>query len=247
MENFARSIEKKSVEQTDTIINGHGFARTHSGGAGSPYELWPIKAKPINTFISVDVESNGLHGKPYAVAMVAYREGKRGTSIKLSCDPEWPLDKWLVDNPHLLKIDGATHFASYLEMMAVAAAFYCEQAPMLEPEWEDHHSLFVYPAKMAKNPWGGLNYQTVPVLYHCGMVVEGGFFRELVAMGLIGEFDAPMAPIDVAEHLRCNGFDPHSVDTYLQRCGVAPADGAAHDPEYDAVQAATAYLLLVGN
>jgi hypothetical protein len=239
-------IKKKSVEETDTIIDGHGFARERSKGPGAPYELWPIKADPTRTFISVDVESNGLHGKPYAVAMIVYRDGKRGESIKLFCDPERPLDEWLQNNPHLLNIPNAAHCASYLEMMTLAAQFYCEQAPMLKPASEDHHSGYIYPAVMAKNPWGGLDYQTVPVLYHCGMVVEGNFFRELVALKLIGAFDAPMAPIDVAEHLRCNGFDPHSVDTYLQRCGVAPATGAAHDPEFDAVQAATAYLLLVG-
>ncbi len=183
------------------------------------------------SFISLDCETNGLWGKPYAVAMVVYRNGQPAESLCLSCPIEGELDGWLVQNPHLVKVEGS-EVVTYAEMMRRAAEFY-------------HHHSTRNDAGEVVEAWGNPDHNTTPVLFHCGMVVEGGFFRALREMELIGAFDAPMAPIEVADFLRSAGENPTSVDGYITKHALPTADGATHNPLYDARQAATAYLHLI--
>jgi hypothetical protein len=61
-----------------------------------------------------------------------------------------------------------------------------------------YHSCRNLLGEVMTNTWGYTDYGYTPILFHCGMIVEGGFFRELVLGGYIGYFDAPQAPIEVA-------------------------------------------------
>ena len=239
-----KQIITSKVQDHHIIINGKPFSRSRNYGPGDKYEIWPVKIKQSLNFISVDVETNGLYGKPYAVSMIAYRNGEIEKKIKVFSRPEEPLQDWLENNPQLLSIPEAITYMSYEDMMTIAAEFYKEQAPLGDviAKTLDAHG---NPKRNVVMKHGQPDYQHTPVLYHCGMIVEGNFFRELVRLGLIGQYDAPMAPIDVADYLRINGFNPHSVESYLNRCEVWTTDNFMHDPEYDAIQAAKAYMLLV--
>jgi DNA polymerase III epsilon subunit-like protein len=194
-------------------------------------EKFSVHPHAPTSFISLDCETNGLWGKPYAVAMVVYRNGKPTESICLSCPIEGELDGWLVQNPHLVEVEGS-EITTYAEMMRRAAEFY------------SHHATRNDDGEVVE-AWGNPDHNTTPILFHCGLVVEGGFFRTLREMNLIGAFDAPMAPIEVADYLRSAGENPASVDSYCEKYSLPKAEGATHNPLYDAKQAATAYLHLI--
>ena len=185
----------------------------------------------MNSFISLDCETNGLYGQVYAIAMQVYNNGKLAQSLCLSCPISGELDSWLVQNPHLIEVKGSTK-TTYLDMMNQAAEFYKQHACINE-EGE---------VEMA---WGNPNYNTTPILYHCGMIVEGGFFRTLRWIGLIGLFEAPMAPIEVADYLRMKGENPYSVDQYMDKYGLQKPVGSTHNPLYDCEVAAKVYLHLI--
>lgn len=195
-------------------------------------DAW-IKQKYMNnSFISLDCETNGLYGQVYSVAMQVYRKGILVDSICLSCPIEQELDGWLLNNPHLMVVDNSIVCDSYESMMKQAADFYL------------HHSCRNDEGKVVE-AWGSPNHNTTPVLYHCGMIVEGGFFRALREMGLIGLFEAPMAPIEVADYLRMKGENPYSVDEYVDKYGLKKPDGATHNPLYDCEVAAKVYLHII--
>jgi hypothetical protein len=194
-------------------------------------DKFAIHPGAARSFISLDCESNGLWGKPYAVAMQVYRNGQPTESICLSCGIEGELDGWLAQNPHLVTVENS-EVTTYAEMMRRSADFYSFHATRND-------------AGEVIEAWGKPDHNTTPVLFHCGMVVEGGFFRTLLEMNLIGAFDAPMAPIEVADFLRSAGENPASVDGYCEKFGLPKAAGAIHNPMYDSVQAATAYLHLI--
>jgi len=185
----------------------------------------------MKSFISLDCETNGLYGKPYAVAMQVYRNGLPTESLCLSCPIEGELDGWLTQNPHLIKVEGS-EVTTYADMMQRAAEFY------------KYHSCRNDAGEVVE-AWGNPNHQTTPILFHCGMIVEGGFFRTLHEMGLIGHFDAPMSPIEVGDFLRLAGENPTSVDSYVEKHALPKAEGITHNPIFDATQAATAYLHLI--
>ena len=82
------------------------------------------------------------------------------------------------------------------------------------------------------------------IIGHMVVPVESNLIRALHALGLIGDWDGPYPLIDVAGCLDQAGEDPTSVDKYAAKVGVAvdPADfGGAHNPLYDAAQAAAVY------
>ena len=128
--------------------------------------------KQIKSLISIDVESNGLPeenvltnpnsiGLPYAVAMIVYRNGKPVEKLCLSCLIEGDLDTWLKDNPHLITIENS-ELVSYETMLEKAAEFYKYYS------CRDEDGL-------VRTKWGYTDYNYTPVLFHCGMTVEGGF------------------------------------------------------------------------
>ena len=183
------------------------------------------------SFISLDCETNGLYGQVYAIAMQVYRKGILVDSLCLSCPIEGELDSWLLDNPHLIEVEGSTK-TTFLEMMHIAAEFYKYHA--CRNDEGDIQYLY-----------GNPNYNTTPILYHCGMIVEGGFFHTLREIGLIGLFEAPMAPIEVADYLRMKGENPYSVDQYMDKYGLKKPVGFTHNPLYDCEVAAEVYFQLI--
>lgn len=170
----------------------------------------------MDKVISIDAETDGLWGKPFAIGAKVYSvvddEHKEIDSILVRLDDSVVTNRWVIDNvlPSIKDVD-VTH-AVYIDMLKTFADFY-------------------------------MKHKGATTLWHMGHVVEAYLFRELVSYNLIGEFDAPYTPIEVSELLRIECQDPASVDNYLSERGIKIA-GEPHNPLYDCEAAFKAYSML---
>lgn len=169
-------------------------------------------------FISIDAETNGLWGSPFAVAAVVYSEtGQELSRATFRCPIVGETNEWVAENV-IPQMDGiAETHSSYEDMLQAIGAWWLE------------------------------NKADATALWHMGHVVESFLFRELVRVGSIGEWDAPYVPVEVSQVLADKGFRPDSVDSYLETKGLPKPElvGGTHNPLYDAVVAATVYFDLV--
>ena len=166
--------------------------------------------KPV-TF-SADAETDGLHGRPFAIAAAVY--DPKGRMIVSFCKRSNVAvqNPWVKENvlPTLQDIEVA---GGYIDLLKEFADFYNAMREQYD----------------------------VTVLWHMGHVVEAFLFRELVRHKLIGEFDGPYTPIEVAEHLRMRGFAPDSVDNYARQHNIQLPEGSTHNPMYDCIVAYEVY------
>jgi len=167
--------------------------------------------------ISVDAETDGLWGKPFAIGAKAYKEKGDGYSCVAdfyACCSTGVKNEWVRENvlPNLEN----TH-ASADEVLQEFSKLYLETKD-----------------------------KGYTVLWHMGHVVEAYLFRLLVEKGYIGEWDAPYTPIEVSEHLRQRGFAPDCVDAYVETFQLAKSDGCTHNPLFDCAQAMSVYAHLRG-
>ena len=170
--------------------------------------------------ISIDVESNGLWGVPFQVAMIVTDEnGDIVDSINYRCPILGKVNKWVKENV----------------------------LPKIEDIKETHNSLKDM-LKDVSEFW--LKYKNdAMMLVHMGFIVESGLFRNMYACGYIGEFDGPYEYIELAELLRCNGEKYDSVDEYIEKYGLNKPDiiGGTHNAMYDALATLEVYKHLVKN
>jgi autonomous glycyl radical cofactor GrcA len=185
----------------------------------------------MNKIISIDAETNGLWGNPFAIAAIVYEkrlkphymsgweaigyEWKEVDRIVLRLPDSFVTEPWVIEIvlPTLAGIK-STH-DSYEKMLNDFAHFYMS------------------------------NKFEATVLYHMGHVVEAFLFREMVRLGYIGHFDAPYLPIDVANDLRLAGEQADSVDKYAAKYGLKVSDyGTTHNPLYDCEIAAKVFFHL---
>lgn len=172
-----------------------------------------------NKIISIDCETDGLWGKPFAIAAVVYVfrpamdrgiDGKRPAGWTVTDRLTTRLhdgavtNEWVKENvlPSLSGMD-VTH-DNYEDMLAAFSGFYNA-------------------------------HKDGTVLWHMGHVVEAFLFRECVRLGFIGEWDAPYTPIEVSMTLREKGYDPSSVDAVMISLDIEKPLGSTHDPLYDCV------------
>lgn len=172
-----------------------------------------------NKIVSIDAETDGLWGKPFAIAAVVYEyraamdrgvDGKRPAGFAVTDQllvrlPDAEVtNEWVKENV-LPSISGVivTH-NDYEEMLSAFSIFYNA-------------------------------HKSGTVLWHMGHVVESFLFRECVRLGYIGEWDAPYTPIDVSMTLREKGYDPASVDAVMDSLGLMKPLGSTHDPMYDCI------------
>ena len=172
----------------------------------------------MRLLVSIDAETNGLWGYPFAVALVVYNEDGKGVDQFVGrCPIEGTVDGWVAENV-LPAMEGipVTHPALDA-LLADAAAF-----------------------------WLKYKSQGAEALWHMGHVVEAYLFRLMVERGYLGMWDAPYTPVEVAEILRCKGFAPDSVDSAAEKLGLPKPQvvGGTHNPLYDAEVAATVYFAL---
>ena len=182
------------------------------------------KMRNLN-IVSIDAETNGLTGKPFMVAGVAYKDGKEISRFVGRCLIEGEVDPWVAENV-LPQLEGVEeNYSSHEEMLR---AFM---------EWHNGFQQW--------NSWDAPEgFQT---LYHMGHVVEARVFASAQDMGIIGAFDAPYCPIEVASTLQSKGFRPDSVDSYMESQGLPKPEiaGGTHNALYDSLVAAEVYFDLI--
>lgn len=167
-----------------------------------------------NVILSLDAETDGLWGKAFAIAAVAFDEnGKELATFCMRSNDE-PQNEWVCENViPTLECEDIECAGDHLALLRQFAEFYNQMREQYN----------------------------VTALWHMGHVVEAYLFRELVSNGLIGEWDAPYTPIEVAEHLRVRGFAPDSVDSYAREHNLELPSGSTHNPLYDCVVAYKVY------
>lgn len=166
--------------------------------------------------LSVDAETDGLWGRPFAIASIAYDENANEIARFVARSSEEVKNEWVKANA-LPQCENIEVVGNYIELLSAFAQFYNNMREQYE----------------------------ITTLWHMGHVVESHLFRELVSNKLIGEWDAPYTPIEVSEVLRIKGFAPDSVDNYAKQHNVGITQGYTHNPLYDCEVAAKVYFDLM--
>ena len=164
---------------------------------------------------SFDAETNGLWGRPFAIAALVYEDGVETARFVGRCPIEGEIDEFVQDKvlPEMKGIVRSHN--SYDDLLTAFAEFYLR-------EKED-----------------------ADVIAHVAVPVEAGLLRDMHARGKIGDWDGPFPLIDLAGCLKQAGEDPTSVDGYAEKYGVTvdsdEFEGGSHNPLYDSAVAAAVY------
>jgi hypothetical protein len=222
--------------------------------------LYNTKRYIMKKIISIDAETNGLWGKPFAIAAIIY---------------ELKTVKCLYVANHSEYVQAELKFIRVLneEELAPQSSGYTECRVLRVPKWVETNKFIarlpdsaitdkwvkanVLPALASLPVTHGTTYDMLAdfaafymkhkdadTLWHMGHVVEAYLFRLLVQNRLIGEWDAPYCPIEVSEHLRQAGEKPDNVDAYAKKIGVTTEYGNTHNPLYDCEVAARVFFHL---
>ena len=167
--------------------------------------------------LSMDAETDGLWGKPFAIAAILYDKetGVEVDSFLARLDSYHVTNEWVRENVLPTLSDVLVTHATYIEMLHDFAAFY-------------------------------MKHKEAEVVVHMGYIVEAFLFRELHTHGFIGDWDAPYPLFDVSGNLQAAGENPCSVDVYAKKHNLSIKDyGTTHNPLYDCEVAAKVYLHLI--
>lgn len=176
-----------------------------------------------NKIISIDVESDGLYGRPFAIAAVVYEY--QNVSGAISAAQGFVSSHWNEIDRYTLRLpDGAVknNWVRHTVLPAISGM------RVTHNDYEDMLSEFA-------TFYHG--HKDGTVLWHMGHVVEVFLFRECVRLGFIGEFEGPYTPIEVSMTLREHGYDPSSVDAVMTSLDIEKPGGSSHDPLYDCIVA----------
>lgn len=159
--------------------------------------------------LSVDAETNGLHGQPFAVGAVQSDGGPRAEVYLGRCEIDGPVDPWVQDNVLPALADVPITHQVYDDLLADFARWYDRRA--------------------AEDPI---------VLGHVVCPVEARLFADLVGRLGRDPFSGPFPLHDLASMLLVAGHDPTSADSYVAARGLDLGTGFAglspHNPLYDA-------------
>lgn len=172
--------------------------------------------KKEKVIVTIDVESNGLWGKPFIIGMSVHAEnGDIITSFEKRCKTKVRCD-WTRKNvlPHIKHIDV---LQSYNELLSQFASFYLNVKSKYDCTY----------------------------LMYSGHIVEANLFKELRKRNLIGYFDAPYTPIDLATVLIMNSEDPASLVTFYKKHNIKLPDGSFDTPLYDCICTFEVYKHLI--
>lgn len=166
--------------------------------------------------ISLDAETNGLWGNPFAIAAIIYEDGIEVERVSFRCPINDKLNEWVEQNvlPKMVEI------------------------PLTHKNLKHMYQAFA--------EWYMNSKQNATIIWHMGHVVEANIFRDLVSLKMIGEWDAPYTPIEVSMLLYAAGEPADSVDSYLLKHGITKPKliGGTHNPLYDAEVAAKVFFHL---
>lgn len=223
---------------------------------------------------SLDAETDGLWGNPFAVAAIVYElrtvevpaqavelsgaqmQAKYGGGGKL-----WPRDvvqvagctttEWVETARFIARLSDDVVSDNWVRENVLPAL---EGVPVTHPEGEyvfeaqqtGYCDINAYEAMIADfAEFYNANKADADVICHMGYIVEAHLLREMHHLGFIGDWDAPYPLLDVSGNLQAAGEDPTSVDNYAKKHGLEVADyGTTHNPLYDCEVAAKAYIHL---
>lgn len=183
-----------------------------------------------NKIISIDVESDGLYGRPFAIAAVVY---------------EYETEYFV---PGSIGSDGIRHRTGEKRHWKEIERF-SKRLPdgAVKNEWVKENVLpAISGVRVTHNHYEDMlsdfatfyhGHKDGTVLWHMGHVVEAFLFRECVRLGFIGEFEGPYTPIEVSMTLREHGYDPSSIDAVMTSSDIEKPLGSSHDPLYDCIVA----------
>jgi hypothetical protein len=154
--------------------------------------------------LSVDAESNGLHGQPFAIGAVFLDDHGVAATFTDRCPIAGPVDGWVEAN------------------VLPAIAHMPETSPSYETMLDDFRR------------WREAPTEPVPVVAHVAWPVEARLFADAYGRDPVKAFYGPYPLHDVASMLWLAGEDPLSVEDYLARHEIKPPPGSAHDPLFDA-------------
>jgi hypothetical protein len=180
--------------------------------------------------LSLDVETNGLHGSIFAIGAVLIKCNSDYTHTWVTGEffdaaaPSVEIDDWVEANviPKLVKKVGK---------------------PM--NTWQSGRNLLRKFAKFYKEAM----HKNAEVVVFCPYPCEASFFRDLFNLGLIDEREHPCPMYDLATLLHYEGCkDPASVEANYEAITCKKYDNKrAHDPMYDAETQLDVYLKLMQN
>lgn len=178
------------------------------------------KVELPNRIMSLDVESNGLWGKPISIGFTLEEDGVvlfKKEIAYINREKE-NYNQWVVENviDQLEKNKNVTFVDSYEELLQ---------------KFEFYYNKF---------------RQDYTVLYHMGHIVECNLFKELINYKLIGEWEAPYNPIEISMLLWVNGFKPDSCEELIKQGLVEKPNNKTkqHQALYDAEVAGKVYWYL---
>lgn len=175
----------------------------------------------MSKIISVDAETNGLYGSPFAVAMVVMVDGGIVDDFVFRVPIVGPVNEFVEGNVLPALSDMPVSHAS------------------LDEGLKDLWDFYMYHKK-----------DTCDIIAHVAHPVETGLFRRLIETDLENRmWDGPFPLHDAATALRVEGHNPTSVDDYIKKEGIqipSPYNElAVHHPLYDAVAAALVWYQLL--
>lgn len=173
--------------------------------------------------LSVDAETNGLHGQPFAIGAIVTHDDGVHALYETRCAIDGPVDPWVAANvlPALTTVDMFPGDANpYPLMLASFAA------------WFDAHK------------------DGAVVIAHVGVPVEARLFADMVHVLGRDPFSGPFPLHDLATLLYAAGHDPLSADAYRTAHGLRMAAAyeamSPHNPLYDAAVAETCWRHAAG-
>lgn len=165
--------------------------------------------------ISLDAESNGLHGQAFCIGMTASdARGELGVRT-FRCPIVGPVDPWVAEK--VLPV---------IEDIPVDCEDYAELLAGLRQTWAD---------------WGG-ETRRHSMITHVPWPVEARLL--LAAFPDKDVWKGPYPLIDVSNALRDRGFGWTPPDRYLRQQGIALPAGSPHNPLYDCRAAERAHFHL---
>lgn len=170
--------------------------------------------KQFDNIISIDAETDGLYGLPFAIGVTVYdNEGVLLDTKSFRLPDSVVSDIWVKENI-LPNIDIDIDYTSdgFDAMM-------CDFRNFFAANFNPDRSL---------------------VIHHMGFITESFLFRILVDRGMLGRFSTPYHQLDVYSLLLLLGEKADSVDTYIAKYDlITNIKGKTHNPLYDADVAAT--------
>jgi hypothetical protein len=213
---------------------------------------------------SIDVETNGLWGQPFAIAAVVIEDATGSAKRVATFTARCPIEVGT------LVVNTATTFETPPDLIAgipaikssstneerrttVIDAWIVENVlPAIESMPETHETLDEMLAAFAV--FWHAHREGATVIAHVPFPVETGVFHAMHRVKLIGDWEAPFPLIDVGSMLHAHGKDASEAEAFLKNeigglkhitAFTKECGGSTHNPLYDCLVAAKVYLKLL--